>query len=267
LGRIRADRGGIEQVIMNLAVNARDAMPSGGMLTIETANVTIDEAFARQHLGSKPGRYVFLGVTDSGMGMSADTRARIFEPFFSTKAQGKGTGLGLSTVLGIVQQAGGGIWVYSEVGRGTTFKVYLPRVDAELDETPDATTPITVRGTETVLLVEDEEQVREVARRILERNGYSVLVAESTSDAIALADRHASDLHLLLTDVVMPQMSGADLATHIAAKRADLKVLFMSGYTDGSILSQGVLDEGVHFVQKPFTSELLARKVRTALDA
>jgi PAS domain S-box-containing protein len=267
LGRIRADRGSIEQVVMNLAVNARDAMPAGGTLTIETANVTIDEAFARLHVGSKPGHYVFLGVTDSGIGMTAETRARVFEPFFSTKSQGKGTGLGLSTVHGIVQQAGGGIWVYSELGRGTTVKVYLPRVDAALDASACVAEPATLRGTETVLLVEDEEQVREVARRILERNGYSVLVAESPRDAISLSRSHGAELHLLLTDVVMPQMSGAELAGQIAIQRPELKVLFMSGYTDGTILSQGVLGEGVYFVQKPFTSELLAGKVRTVLDS
>jgi CheY-like chemotaxis protein len=266
LGHIRADRGNIEQVLMNLAVNARDAMPHGGRLTIETANVEIDEDFVRQHFGSKPGRYVFLGVTDTGVGMSAETRARVFEPFFTTKERGKGTGLGLSTVLGIVQQAGGGIWVYSEPGRGSTFKVYLPRVDAALDSDQSATPPADLRGDETILLVEDEQAVREVARRILERHGYTVLAAQSPSDALLLGETHPGAIHLLLTDVVMPKMTGADLARRLVVRRPELRVLYMSGYTDGSIDSQGVLEDRTAFVQKPFTSELLARKVRSALS-
>jgi signal transduction histidine kinase len=200
LGNVRADRGSLEQVLMNLVVNARDAMPSGGRLTIETANVTIDDEFVQQHHGSKPGEYVFLGVTDTGTGMDAETRARIFEPFFSTKEQGKGTGLGLSTVLGIVQQAGGGIWVYSELGRGTTFKVYLPRVDAALDSGKPLPPPADLGGTETVLLVEDEQAVREVARRILERHGYTVLSAQSPSDALLLGESHPGAIHLPAPD-------------------------------------------------------------------
>jgi CheY-like chemotaxis protein len=267
LGNVRADRGSMEQVLMNLAVNARDAMPNGGRLTIETANVTVDEDFVQQHLGSKPGEYVFLGVTDTGIGMDADTRRRIFEPFFSTKAPGKGTGLGLSTVLGIVQQAGGGIWVYSELGHGTTFKVYLPRVDAAADSTASPPPPADLSGTETVLLVEDEQAVREVARRILERHGYTVLAAQSPSDALLLGESHPSAIHLLLTDVVMPRMSGAELAQRLLAQRPELKVLYMSGYTDGSITSQGILEAATAFVQKPFSSEAMARKVRSALDS
>jgi PAS domain S-box-containing protein len=266
LGNVRADRGSLEQVLMNLAVNARDAMPNGGRLTIETANVTIDEAFVQQHLGSKPGNYVFLGVTDTGIGMDAETRRRIFEPFFSTKAPGKGTGLGLSTVLGIVQQAGGGIWVYSEPGHGTTFKVYLPRVDAAADSNSPLPPPANLGGTETVLLVEDEQAVREVARRILERHGYTVLAAQSASDALLLGESHPSAIHLLLTDVVMPRMSGAELAERLLARRPELKVLYMSGYTDGSIATQGILAAATAFVQKPFSSEAMARKVRSALD-
>jgi PAS domain S-box-containing protein len=267
LGHIRADRGSIEQVVMNLAVNARDAMPNGGRLTIETANVTVDEDFVRQHFGATPGRYVFLGVTDTGIGMDAETRRHIFEPFFSTKERGKGTGLGLSTVLGIVQQAGGGIWAYSEPGHGSTFKIYLPRVDAAVDTGTSEQPPVDSSGTETLLLVEDEQAVREVARRILERHGYQVLTAQSPSDALLLGETHPGTIHLLLTDVVMPRMTGTMLAQRLLAQRPGIKVLYMSGYTDGSIAAQGVLEEGAAFVQKPFTSELLARKVRSALDA
>jgi two-component system, cell cycle sensor histidine kinase and response regulator CckA len=266
LGRIRADRSNLEQVIVNLAVNARDAMPTGGRLTVETANVVADEEFVRQHLGCKPGAYVRLAVTDTGVGMDAATRARIFEPFFSTKEQGKGTGLGLSTVFGIVQQSGGGVWVYSEPGHGTTFKVYLPRVDAELDDAEPPPSRGNVNGTETILLVEDEQPVREVARRILERYGYTVLAADSPLDALALCDQHPHAIHLLLTDVVMPQLSGAQLAQQLIGKRPQLKVLYISGYTDGSIDSQGVLQQGSAFLQKPFTSGLLASKVRSVLD-
>ncbi len=266
LGRVRADRGNIEQVIMNLAVNARDAMPEGGHLTLETANVIADEAFVRQHLGCKPGAYVRLAVTDTGIGMDAATRARIFEPFFSTKEHGKGTGLGLSTVFGIVQQSGGGVWVYSEPGHGTTFKVYLPRVDAELD-TPEQTLATSqLDGTETILLVEDEPAVREVARRILERHGYQVLVAESPHDALLLAQSRSEPIHLLVTDVVMPRLSGAELAQQLSVGRPTLKVLYVSGYTDGSIESRGVLEAGASFLQKPFTSESLASKVRSILN-
>lgn len=267
LGRIRADRGNIEQVIMNLAVNARDAMSGSGRLTIETSNATVDEDFVRQHFGAKPGHYVFLGVTDTGTGMDAETRQQIFEPFFSTKERGKGTGLGLSTVLGIVQQAGGGVWVYSEPGHGTAFKIYLPRVEAELDATPSPDSAADLRGTETLLLVEDEQAVREVARRILERHGYTVLAAQSPADALSLGKSHAGPIDLLLTDVVMPQMTGTGLAERLLALRPAIKVLYMSGYTDGSIGAQGVLEDGTAFVQKPFTSELLSRKVRSALDA
>ena len=265
LGRICADRSNIEQVIMNLTVNARDAMPNGGRLTIETANVLADEAFARQHLGCAPGQYVLLAVTDSGLGMDQATRGHIFEPFFSTKPHGKGTGLGLSTVFGIVQQSGGGVWVYSEPGRGTTFKVYLPYVDAEPDQTRPLPAPVELSGTETVLLVEDEASVREVARRILERLGYRVLVADSPNAAAALCQSHPGPIQLLVTDVVMPLVSGPELAARLSSLRPGLKVLFMSGYTDGSIDAHGVVERGALFLQKPFTSELLARKVRSAL--
>ncbi len=267
LGLVRADRNSIEQVIMNLVVNARDAMPNGGRLTIETANVVADEAFVRQHLDSKPGPYVLLSVTDTGTGMDAATRARIFEPFFSTKPREQGTGLGLSTVFGIVQRSGGGIWVYSEPGRGSSFKVYLPRVDAVRDERRSSMPPAEARGTETILLVEDEQAIRNVARRILERRGYTVLSPESVADALALGEQHAARIDLLLTDVVMPGLHGVELAARLTALRPELKVLYMSGYTDGTIDSQQLMGAGTAFVQKPFSADLLARMVRGTLDA
>jgi two-component system cell cycle sensor histidine kinase/response regulator CckA len=266
LGRVRVDRGSLEQVCMNLAVNARDAMPEGGKLTIETAQVTLDEAFVREHLGTAPGPYVVLAVSDTGIGMDRETRARIFEPFFTTKPPGQGTGLGLSTVFGIVQHSGGGIWVYSEVGKGTTFKIYLPRVDAEVGLERPAVVTTDVQGDETVLLVEDEPQVRGVARRILERQGYLVLVPQSAEEALRLAEDYAGTIHLLVTDVVMPRMNGSELSRLLRQQRPGLRVLFVSGYTDGSIGALGMLEDGAAFLQKPFTSESLARKVRSVLD-
>jgi two-component system, cell cycle sensor histidine kinase and response regulator CckA len=266
LGHIRADRSNIEQVCMNLAVNARDAMPLGGKLTIETNNAELDEAFVREHLGTAPGPYVVMAVSDTGIGMDRATRARIFEPFFTTKAPGKGTGLGLSTVFGIVQQSGGGIWVYSEPGQGTTFKLYLPRVDGAVEPVRASVVPSALRGNETILLVEDEQQVRAVARRILERNGYHVLLPESIEEAIELADDYPRGIELLVTDVVMPRMSGAELATRLLRKRPQLKVLYVSGYTDAGIGAHGMLEDGAAFLQKPFTSDSLARKVRSVLD-
>jgi two-component system cell cycle sensor histidine kinase/response regulator CckA len=265
LGRIKADRGNIEQVVMNLVVNARDAMPRGGKLTIETSNVEIDEAFARSHLGAEPGRYVLLTVSDTGTGMDKETRLRIFEPFFTTKDAGKGTGLGLSTVFGIVKQSQGGIWVYSEPGHGTTFKVYLPRTLAETEGERAALLPADLRGSETVLLCEDEEAVRGVAQRMLERNGYRVVVARDPIDALRLAEQYGSGIDLLLTDVVMPRMSGAVLAARLAARWPKMKVLYMSGYTDGTVVAHGVLEQSGSFLQKPFTVDQLARKLRTVL--
>jgi PAS domain S-box-containing protein len=267
LGRVRADRGSIEQVIMNLVVNARDAMPAGGRVTIETSDVVADESFIRQHLDSKPGPYVLLSVTDTGVGMDSATRSRIFEPFFTTKPLGQGTGLGLSTVLGIVQRSGGGVWVYSEPGRGSAFKVYLPRIDSALDVTDSVPPPAELTGTETILLVEDEQSVRMVARRVLERRGYTVLAPESPDEAVSICEIHAGTIDLLLTDVVMPGVDGAQLAARLSALRPGLKILYMSGYTDGSIASYQVLEHSSSFVQKPFSSEVLLRSVRALLDA
>jgi PAS domain S-box-containing protein len=266
LGKVRADRGSMEQVIMNLAVNARDAMPGGGKLTIETANVVLDDAFVRTHLGAVPGQYVLLAVTDTGVGMDKATRLRAFEPFFTTKEQGKGTGLGLSTVFGIVKQSGGCVWVYSEPDHGSTFKVYLPRVEGTVvaPTLPPAATDR--RGSETILLVEDEDAVRVVAQRILERRGYRVIVARDPNEAIAVRERYTEPVHLLLTDVVMPRMSGAELAARFAERWPQTKVLYMSGYADSSIVTNGMLEHGESFLQKPFTPETLARKVRAVLD-
>ncbi len=267
LGSVKADPGQIEQVIMNLAVNARDAMPRGGKLTIETGNVFLDEEYARRHVAVSSGQYVMLAVSDTGTGMDEETQARIFEPFFTTKELGKGTGLGLSTVYGIVKQSGGSIWVYSEPGRGTTFKVYLPLVGEggqeyrRRDEVEEA-----VRGTETVLLAEDEEVVLRLAREVLETYGYRVLEAANGGAALLICERHEEPIHLLITDVVMPEMSGRELADRLASLRPDMKVLYMSGYTDNAIVHQGVLDEEANFIQKPFAPRLLARKVREVLD-
>ena len=263
--RVFADPSNVEQVIMNLVVNARDAMPTGGTLTIETANVDLDENYARQHLGATRGHYVMLAVTDTGVGMDRETQARIFEPFFTTKPVGQGTGLGLSTVFGIAQQAGGSVWVYSEPGRGTTFKVYFPRVEAKSEVMRPTSATYALRGSETILLVEDQEQVRTVARHILERCGYRVLVAHGAGDALILCEKEQGAIDLLLTDVVMPQMSGVELTKRIEARLPGLKVLFMSGYTDDSIVRHGVLTSEVPFLQKPFTAESLARKVREVL--
>jgi PAS domain S-box-containing protein len=266
VGRVRADPSHIEQVVVNLVVNARDAMPTGGQLTIEIANVRLDDAYALSHLPAKPGPYVMLAVSDTGTGMDRETQARIFEPFFTTKEAGKGTGLGLSTVFGIVQQSGGNIWVYSEPGRGTTFKIYLPQVDAEVDRFEASRASATLRGTETVLLVEDEDQVRTVVLRVLQLHGYRVIAAANAGEAMLLCENHPAPIDLLLTDVVMPKMSGPELARHLTALRPTLKVLCMSGYTDDSAVRYGVVDDEVAYVQKPITPASLTAKVREVLD-
>ena len=267
IGRVKADPGQIEQVVMNLAVNARDAMPDGGKLTIQTANAEIDVAFVREHPGSVTGQFVMLAVTDTGTGMDPETQAQIFEPFFTTKGRDKGTGLGLATVYGVVKQSSGYITVESEKGKGALFKIYLPRI-----EQPVATrnqgiqAPLNVHGSETILLVEDAEPLRKLAHMFLRDNGYRVLTAVDGSEAQQVAEQNAGPIHLLLTDVVMPGINGRVLAERLAPLHPAMKVLYMSGYTDSFIAGHGVLEEGIHLLHKPFTEEDLMRKVREVLD-
>jgi two-component system cell cycle sensor histidine kinase/response regulator CckA len=268
VGAIKADPGQIEQVIMNLVVNARDALPNGGQILIETSNVDLDSAYMRDHPVVRPGPYVLLAVSDTGIGMTADTVANIFEPFYTTKESGRGTGLGLSTVYGIVKQSGGYVWVYSELGKGTTFKVYLPRVKDAVQASPATEAPVstTRKGCETILLVEDEPAVRELTQAVLSERGYTVIEALTPEDAERLAGINGAEIHLLLTDVVMPGMSGHELAKQLTGRYPHLRVLYMSGYTYNVIAQDGTLEEGISFLQKPFTPQVLAQKVREVLD-
>jgi two-component system cell cycle sensor histidine kinase/response regulator CckA len=266
---VKVDPGQIEQVLMNLAVNARDAMPQGGQLTLETANVIHDEEYAREHISVSPGFYVMLAVSDTGMGMDKETQSHLFEPFFTTKEKGKGSGLGLSTAYGIVKQSGGNIWAYSELGRGTTFKIYMPRVEKATKRYKPKASAATVApgGTETILLVEDEDSVRAMVSKVLQSKGYTVLQASHGQEALQISDGHQGPIHLMVTDVVMPHMSGRELAEKLAAIRPEMGVLYMSGYPDKTIIHHGVLEAGTAFLQKPFTLNALEWKVREVLDA
>jgi two-component system cell cycle sensor histidine kinase/response regulator CckA len=268
LGNVKADQGQLEQVIMNLGVNARDAMPHGGTLTIETSNMVMDDAFVRRYpYPVKPGQYVCLKVTDSGIGMSAETRARAFEPFFTTKEKGKGTGLGLSTVYGVVKQSGGYIDIESTLGKGTTFKIYLPRVDEPLQvERPAFDVAASFDGTETILIAEDETSLRTLTRDALELCGYKVMAAANGVEALELSSRFPGNIDLLLTDVAMPEMGGRVLAEKLSQARPEVKVVFMSGYTGQPIGDPGPLAPGTAFLAKPFTREMLTRKIREVLD-
>jgi nitrogen-specific signal transduction histidine kinase/CheY-like chemotaxis protein len=268
LAMVRADHGQIEQVIMNLAVNARDAMPKGGKLRIETANVELDQAYAWQHTGAKPGHYVRLTVTDSGTGIDKEILAHIFEPFFTTKEVGKGTGLGLATVYGIVKQSGGYIWVDSEPGQGASFQIFLPQVsEPAAIITPGAPVAEARGGPETILLVEDSEPLRKLTRVFLESHGFQVLVAQDGEEALQVEARHAGKIDLLLTDIVMPGMNGRVLAERLLSKRPGTRVQYISGYADNFIALQGAFEQGMVLLHKPFTEEALLRKVREVLDA
>jgi PAS domain S-box-containing protein len=269
IGRVKADSGYVGQVLMNLVVNARDAMPNGGKLTIATENVTLDEAFARAHTGAIPGDYVMFSVCDSGTGMTDEVKARLFEAFFTTKPKGKGTGLGLATCQTIVQQSSGYIGVYSEMGKGTTFQIYFPRIDQPLDVAAklNQTAP-SPGGTETLLVVEDEPSVRHLARNVLEAQGYDVLTASNGQDALHKArDHHGSPIQLVVTDVIMPLMGGKVMAEWLKIANPDLKILFTSGYTDDAVTQNGVYQAGVSFLPKPYTPGTLCRQVREMLDA
>ena len=267
IGRVSADPGQIEQVLMNLVVNARDAMPHGGALTIETANVTLDDHYAGRHISVKAGSYVLLAVSDTGSGMDEETKTRLFEPFFTTKGPGKGTGLGLSTVFGIVKQSGGSVEVYSEKGSGSSVKVYLPRIDQKIPVEREARRKSTGKGSETILLVEDDEMVRTLVRETLEREGYKVIEASDPIEAQRIVENYRGRVQLLITDVVMPKLSGKELAKSLLSSRPELRVLYMSGYTDSAIVNSGILQQEVAFLQKPFTPASLSSKVREVLEA
>jgi CheY-like chemotaxis protein len=268
LGQVQADPGQVEQVIMNLAVNARDAMPEGGKLIFETRNVELDDAYAREHMGARPGQYAMLAVTDTGVGMDAQTQAHIFEPFFTTKELGRGTGLGLSTVYGIVKQSGGYITVYSEPGRGSTFKIYLPRaLQPAAAASAAARVEQKARGTETILLLEDDHGLRELAVRVLRTSGYTVLEAANGEQAERVCREHAGEIHLLLTDVVMPGQSGPEVARRLSPLRPAMKVLYISGYAPNAIVEQGTLGPGAAFLHKPFTPSALLEKVQQVLES
>jgi CheY-like chemotaxis protein len=269
VGQIRADRGQLEQVLVNLILNARDAMRDRGRVTISTARTTLDEVYAQTHagVGIPRGEYICLAVTDSGVGMDSEIQARIFEPFFTTKPVGQGTGLGLSTVYGIVKQSDGFIWCYSEPGQGTTFKIYLPLAGTRTTPVPAERRPVELRGgNETVLVVEDEEVVRTLACRGLREQGYTVLEAKHGREALELVERNHQPIDLVISDVVMPELSGRELGSRLAVLRPELPVLYMSGYTGEDVIQRGLLEPGVPFQQKPFTPEGLARKVREMLD-
>src|SRR4029077_1415508 len=267
-GSVKADPGQLEQVIVNLSVNARDAMPNGGRLMIETKNVDLDGDYPTDRVTIPAGRYVMLAITDTGTGMDAKTKARIFEPFFTTKPVGKGTGLGLATVYGVVQQSGGYIWLYTELGHGTSFKVYLPRVDAAASQAvAEEPAAGSVDGSETVLVAEDEEAVRQIIEKALDAHGYRVLSAGDGGTALERAAAHAGPIDLLVTDVVMPDMNGRELSRRLTEARPNVKTLYLSGYTDDAILHRGVLQEGVAFLQKPFSLRALARKIRQVIEA
>ena len=267
LWRTKVDPGQLDQILINLVINARDAMPNGGNLTIETANVSIDEEFCRNHIGAVPGEFVMLAVSDDGYGMEKEVLDNIFEPFFTTKEMGKGTGLGLSTVYGIIKQHGGFIHADSEPGEGTSVRIYLPRVRGEVEEIVEPDKKTVVPGKETVLLAEDQEMVRTLTRKMLENNGYRVLEAESGSDAYRMFKKYAEEIHLLLTDVEMPEMNGKELYERVVSIKPDIRVLYMSGYPDDIIAHRGVLDEDTALIEKPFDIKKLLRKVREVLDA
>jgi two-component system cell cycle sensor histidine kinase/response regulator CckA len=267
LGRVKTDQGQFEQVVMNLAVNAKDAMPNGGKLTLETANVDVDESYARSHIGVIPGRYVMLSVSDTGVGMAPEVRDQVFEPFFTTKEKGKGTGLGLSTVYGIVKQSEGHIWVYSEPGKGTTFKIYLPRVEEAFDEIDERVLIGELpHGSETILVVEDEEGVLKLTIDLLTLHGYKALGARNAEDASRLGEQHKGPIPMMITDIVMPGINGPALYESLASVHPEMKVLYMSGYTEDTIALRGILEKGMNYIQKPFSMEELTQKVRGVLD-